>query len=314
MSHAAQKRTISLLAAAAGLMTLALAAVGTPIWVVALLAAVAVYVGTEVVRRHLDAALQRLEADRAAGLRRREEQLANTAHELRTPLTAVTTAIELLRDGYATSPEDWSMFLDQATVAARHMAFLINDVVDLAALECGRISLHVRQQRVQELVFDVAQVMQLTAQQRNVELRIEEPPEDLLVQADRGRFLQVVFNLIGNAIKFSDQGDLVHLIINVDEAGVTFEVHDQGPGVEPEHRERLFTRFGRVHDRSRPAIGGTGLGLHVCKLLVDHMGGQIGHRPREGHGSVFWFSLPRPRPSSAGIAAVEVALPQTASA
>lgn len=282
-----------LLSTIAGIATLAITTAGVAPWTTAIGVAGVTFAADQRARRRVEVALARLESERVRTLRQREEQVANTAHELRTPLTAVTTAIELLRDGYATTPEDWSVFLDQASVAARHMAFLINDVVDLAALECGRISLHAHEQRVQELVFDVAQVMQLTAQQRNVELRIDEPPESLLVVADRGRFLQIVFNLIANAIKYSEAGSLVRLCAIAEPDRVQFEVHDSGPGVEPELRERLFTRFGRVHDRSKPAIAGTGLGLHVCKLLVEHMGGTIGFRPGSERGSVFWFSLPR---------------------
>lgn len=315
-------RTI-LLSTCAGLLCVAITATGASTWLLAIAVAAIAFAAQHTAQRRIELATSRLEAEQIRSLRMREEQLANTAHELRTPLTAVTTAIELLRDGYATTPEDWGTFLDQASVAARHMAFLINDVVDLAALECGRISLHVREQRVQELVFDVAQVMQLTAQQRNVELRIDEPPESLVVGADRGRFLQIVFNLVANAIKFSDAGALVRLITSVEDDRVTFEVHDSGPGVEAEQRERLFTRFGRAHDRSRPSIGGTGLGLHVCKLLVEHMGGSIGFRPGAERGSVFWFTLPRcaAKPESGVVAApasaslpLDVVLPEAASA
>ncbi len=303
----------------AGATTFLVAACGTPAWMLAAVVAGGTWLIERTAHRRVDRAVARLEAEQMQSLRLREEQLANTAHELRTPLTAVTTAIELLRDGYATTPEDWSIFLDQASVASRHMAFLINDVVDLAAIECGRISLHVKEQRAQELVFDVAQVMQLTAQQRDVELRIEEPPENLFVAADRGRFLQVVFNLVGNAIKFSDGGALVRLVTCVEDDRVTFEVHDHGPGVDPELRERLFTRFGRVHDKSRPSISGTGLGLHVCKRLVEHMGGTIGYRPGQDRGSVFWFTLPRAqstidRPAAPLTAPTEVAQLEIASA
>ncbi len=311
-----------LLSILAGFLTIAVTAIGASPWLIAIAVAGIAMAAQVAARQRMELATSRLEAEQIRSLRVREEQLANTAHELRTPLTAVTTAIELLRDGYATTPEDWNTFLDQASVAARHMAFLINDVVDLAALECGRISLHVRENRVQELVFDVAQVMQLTAQQRNVELRIDEPPESLVVTADRGRFLQIVFNLVANAIKFSDAGALVRLITAVESDRVTFEVHDAGPGVEPEQRERLFTRFGRAHDRSKPAIAGTGLGLHVCKLLVEHMGGSIGFRPGAERGSVFWFTLPRPAgpvadaaptPPALGLP-LDVALAETVSA
>jgi signal transduction histidine kinase len=296
-----------LIPACAGLLTLAVTSIGAPPAVVAVGVAALAFAVQRTARQRAARAVSRLEAQQLRALKLREEQLANTAHELRTPLTAVTTAVELLRDGYAQSKDDWHVFLDQASVAARHMAFLINDVVDLAAIDCGRISLHVREQRVQELVFDVAQVMQLTAQQRHVELRIEEPRESLVVVADRGRFLQIVFNLVGNAIKFSEPGALVRLVTEVEADSVRFEVHDDGPGVDVDSRTRLFTRFGRAHDRTQPGVAGTGLGLHVCKLLAERMGGAIGFRPGTVRGSVFWFTLPR---SNAGASLAPATTPR----
>lgn len=279
--------------AATALAVLACAVARVPAAVPALLAGVGALLGMRLRAADGDDEADDKIAARAQRLAAREEQVAQTAHELRTPLTALTTAIELLREGYAVSPEDQATFLDQASVAARHMAFLINDVVDLAALESGHVSLHIRNQRVQEMLFDVAQVMQLTAQGRGIELRIDEPREDLQVLADRGRFLQIVFNLVSNALKFSGSGSTVRLATEIQADVVRFEVHDAGPGVEVEQRSRLFTRYGRAHERSLGSVPGTGLGLHVSKLLVERMGGAIGYRPGEPGGSVFWFTLPQ---------------------
>jgi signal transduction histidine kinase len=243
-------------------------------------------------------------------VRTREEVLANTAHELRTPLTALTTALELLRHGYATSPDDAAMFLDQADVASRHLAFLVNDIVDLAALESGHLTLDVREQSAHELLFDAAQVMSLTAQARGVGLHIAAPADDLAVLVDRGRFLQIAFNLLANAIKFSAPAGRVELLTVAAGRTVRFEVHDAGPGIAPAQRERLFQRFGRLPAQGLLAIAGTGLGLHVCKLLVAAMRGTIGYRPGEPRGSVFWFDLPRAEATADG----EVALRERSSA
>jgi signal transduction histidine kinase len=301
------KVSTNLLAAGAALVALVLAAYGAPAWLLAAVGGAAVLATARLASRRTAGDRHR-EEQRLQALRHREEQLAYTAHELRTPLTAVTTAIELLRDGYTSSPEDTQMFLEQASIASRHMAFLINDVVDLAALECGRISLHVRDHRVSELIFDVAQVMRLTAQQRNVELRIDETPDDLFVSTDSGRFLQIVFNLVANAIKFSEPGKLVQLVTRPRHGEITFEVHDQGPGVPPESRSRLFTRFGRAHGQT---IFGTGLGLHVCKLLVERLGGKVGFKPGAAGGSVFWFTMPRAEAAVRPAPGSEVAPAQT---
>lgn len=288
---------------ATALAVLATSALALPAALTALLAGLGVALGA--LRPQRTTAMDRTPQfdQREQRLLLREEQVAHTAHELRTPLTAITTALELLREGYATTPEDQATFLDQAAVAARHMAFLINDVVDLAALESGHVSLHVRSHRVQEVMFDVAQVMQLTAQNRGVELLIAEPHEDLMVMVDRGRFLQIVFNLVANALKFSAHGSAVRMVTEATADEVVFEVHDSGPGVDAEQRPRLFTRYGRTHEHRMAGVPGTGLGLHVSKLLVERMGGRIGYRPGTEAGSVFWFSLPRCKESSSSSAA-----------
>jgi signal transduction histidine kinase len=247
-----------------------------------------------------------------AAVRTREEVLANTAHELRTPLTALATALELLRDGGPMSHDDAAMFLDQASVASRHLAFLVNDIVDLAALESGRLTLDVRERSAHELLFEAAQVMSLTAQARGVGLHIAAPADDLAVLVDSGRFLQIAFNLLANAIKFSAPDGRVELLTVAAGRTVRFEVHDSGPGIAPAERGRLFQRFGRLPAHGRPAIAGTGLGLHVCKLLVEAMQGTIGYRPGEPRGSVFWFDLPRAEAPAA--ADGEVALRERSSA
>lgn len=287
--------------------------IGIPTWAFAIAAGAVTTIGLRRIGRRLAAATARIEAHHERALRWREEQLANTAHELRTPLTSVTTAIELMREGYATGPEDVGMFLDQASTAARHMAFLINDVVDLAAIEGGRISLQIRTQRVVDLLADLRKVMSLPAQMREVELAVEPADTDLHVTADRGRFLQVAFNMVANAIKFSGTGTAVQVRAEIADRRVRFEVHDSGPGVSTERREVLFTRFGRAHEDSLPTVAGTGLGLYVSRMLIAHMGGEIGYRPREPHGSVFWFTLPRvpatsrPAPNATAVAREEPA-------
>lgn len=293
-----------------GVATLALVGswIGLPIWVFALAAGLVTTWFLRRIGKRLAAATARIEAHHERALRWREEQLANTAHELRTPLTSVTTAIELMRDGYATSPEDFGMFLDQASTAARHMAFLINDVVDLAAIEGGRISLQIRTQRVVDLLADIDKVMSLPAQMRDVQLTIVEPDEELHVTADRGRFLQVAFNMVANAIKFSGTNSQVEVRVAIVDRKVRFEVHDAGPGVSADRQERLFTRFGRAHEDSLPTVAGTGLGLYVSRMLVAHMGGDIGYRPREPQGSVFWFTLPRVVANPKATSAVEAAV------
>lgn len=218
--------------------------------------------------------------------------LAETAHELRTPLTSVITALDLLREDMDLAPADRDMFLQQAAVAARHMAFLINDLVDAAALAAGKLSLHLRPHHVRDVAVDVDQVMGLTAQSRDIELAVMVPPEGIVVQGDRSRILQVLFNLVGNAIKYSAPGSTVLLLVSTAAPWCQFEVIDEGSGIPAELRDRLFGRFARGADPERSRTHSSGLGLYVCRRLVELMQGGIGFRPRPDGGSVFWFCLP----------------------
>ncbi len=225
-------------------------------------------------------------------MKEQRDQMADTVHELRTPLSALRAAVEMLRDGYAGSPEEQAEFLDQAACAAQHLGFLTNDMLDLAAVEAGRLSLHLRPLQARDLCNDSRQVMAPLAKSRGIGLTIVEPPMELRVTGDRSRILQVAFNLLSNAVKYSERGSTVQLSVRAQGTQAVFEVADQGLGVPLERRPALFTRFGRGGGEGRE-VESTGLGLHLCRMLTERMGGQVGHREGEnGQGSVFWFSLP----------------------
>jgi signal transduction histidine kinase len=249
-----------------------------------------------------------------AALQLRDDALANTVHELRTPLTAVMTALEMMRAGFAVTDEDRSIFLDQATVAGQHMAFLINDLLDIAAIDAGKLSLHVRPLHVEDLAADIRSVMGLMTYARASELVVEPPPEDLLVHGDRSRVLQVLFNMISNAVKYSPHDTPIVVRCQPAPPMLRFEVHDRGIGVPPELREKLFERFGLAKAKHAVDAPSTGLGLHLCQLLVAGMAGQIGYEPRQGGGSVFWFALPLATEPAAAIAAPQTVNPSVPAA
>ncbi len=232
----------------------------------------------------------RLAGRRVRGLvARQEERLAHTVHELRTPLTSVLTVFEMLRGGYATTAAERAEFLDEGELAGRHLAFLVDDMLDGAALAAGHLSLTIGEHRVAHVVADAVRLLGTVARHRDVTLAAA-VPGDLAVRADSRRLLQVLFNLIGNALKFSPPGTRVEIGAAASGEAVRVHVADEGPGVPETLRERLFTPFGREH-RGGPA--GTGLGLHITKGLITHMRGTIGYEPGAVRGSVFWFELPR---------------------
>jgi signal transduction histidine kinase len=297
-------RAILLTCIASAVAAYGVVAIGLPAWTAALLAAAAAAEFGLRSRRDVREAKERVEHELQRTLRWREEQLANTAHELRTPLTAVATALELLREGVASTEDERAQFLDQATTASRHMAFLIHDVVDLAAIEGNRIRLQMRECRVRDLLLDVKKVMELSAQTHGVTLAVDDVDERVAVYADRGRFLQIAFNLVSNALKHSGSGATVRIAVAIGRSQAHFEVHDSGPGIDQDRRSSLFTRFGSASgDSDAP---GTGLGLYVSSMLTARMGGAIGFHPGAERGSVFWFSLPlseRQRPTAAPLPA-----------
>jgi signal transduction histidine kinase len=230
-----------------------------------------------------------------------EARVAETVHELRTPLCSVITALEMVRDGYATTRAEIDEFVSQAAVAARHLAFLVNDVVDAAALSAGGLRLCPGDHAVRDLLAEAGRVLGLQAHARGIDLRLDAPAANLRVHTDPRRCLQVVFNLVGNALKFSDAGTRVVLTVDALPDRVRFRVADEGRGVPRELAERLFTRFARAADATTAATEGNGLGLHLCQRLVEQLGGRIGHWPGSPRGAVFWFELPRAADGDADI-------------
>jgi signal transduction histidine kinase len=225
------------------------------------------------------------------GAQRASDFLANTVHELRTPLTTVIASLDMLYEGYATTPEERREVTEQGAAACRHLMMLINDLLDTTAYESGKLHVDLQECSVEDLVRDAQHLLRPLAIARGVDLQIVVSEADLHITTDRSRILQVLFNLVGNALKFAPSGGCVLLQALVTPIGVAFEVVDDGPGVPPGARVRLFTKYGRLHDSQSPS--GTGIGLYLSKILVEQMNGSIGYMQRDpGPGSIFWFTLP----------------------
>jgi signal transduction histidine kinase len=240
----------------------------------------------------------------ASALTRRKEQLAHTAHELRTPLTSILTAIEMVRGGYATNQEETDEFLAEADLAARHLGFLVNDVLDEAALTAGQLRIELGDHKLQQIVVDALALLGMHAQRRGLTIETSAIDGELQVHADARRVLQVLFNLLGNAVKFSAPGDPIRIDVSATADRVRIAIVDSGPGVPRDLRPRLFQPFGRGDTRG---VVSTGLGLHITKCLVELMRGAIGYLPRPLRGSEFWFELPRSRAPQAAVAPDPVA-------
>ena len=229
------------------------------------------------------------EARQAA--RARDEVLAVVSHDLRNPLHAVLLASTVLED--FSSADQWTARdLQQVRVirrSAEQMTGLIQDLVEVIAMETGAPALHLERIAAAPLPAGVAELFQAQADEKGVRLECESDPGLPPVEADRGRLLQVFSNLLGNALKFTPPGGTVTLRAAPGSGFVHFSVADTGPGISPEHLDHVFDRFWRAR---REARGGLGLGLAIARGIVEAHGGRIWAESVVGEGSTFHFTVP----------------------
>jgi signal transduction histidine kinase len=227
-----------------------------------------------------------------AASRHKSEFLANTSHELRTPLNAILGYTDLIQDNiYGEVPEKIREVLDRVRSNGRHLLGLINDVLDLSKIEAGRLTLSITDYSMREVVQTAVTATANLAAEKHLALTaaISEnlPPG----QGDERRLTQVLLNLVGNAIKFTERGEIV---VKAAAADGAFEVSvsDTGPGIAPRDHERIFEEFQQVDSSSTRKKGGTGLGLSISKRIIELHGGRIWVESELGRGSVFRFTLP----------------------
>ncbi len=221
--------------------------------------------------------------------------LATLGHEVRTPMTGVLGMSELLLD---TRLDDQQRGYAQAIQqAGTHLLRLVNDALDLARIEAGRLELELRPFDPAQMLEQVQSLMAPIAQRRGLAFRRAQPPSTpVWVSGDELRVRQILMNLLGNAIKFTERGEVaVSLRLCEGGAGVQLEVADTGPGIGEEQHARLFQRFEQLDGpRTTSRYGGSGLGLAICQELALAMGGSIALASRPGHGARFTVDLPLP--------------------
>lgn len=227
----------------------------------------------------------------------RRDFVANVSHELRTPITVVQTHAETLLDSALEEPVAARRFVEAIHRHAIRLSRLVSDLLDLSRIEAGSRPFEPRRVLLGGAIDAVAGGLDGDGK---VSFTVQVDP-GLAVLADADALDQVLLNLMDNAVKYTPAGGSVEVGAAPRSDGrVRIEIRDDGPGVPPKHRRRLFERFYRVDKgRSRDA-GGTGLGLSIVKHLVESMGGEVGYDPGEPTGSVFWLELPAtatdPRP------------------
>jgi len=230
----------------------------------------------------------------------RQEFLSNVSHELRTPLTSIIALAETLEAGAIDDPKHNRRFLSIMQKNAARMHHLIDDILELSAIEAGNVKLKPETVVLWPLVEDVIGSLSAAAASRKIAVHNQVPP-DAAVVVDPHRLIQMLTNLIENAIKFNREGGSV-LINYCANTCDQIQVEDTGEGIPSHHLDRLFERFYRV-DRARSReLGGTGLGLAIVKHLARAHGGEITVESRFGKGSRFTIELPR----GSGVPATEV--------
>lgn len=246
-------------------------------------------------RKAMEAALIQARGEAEAAAAVKAEFLSNMSHELRTPLTAVLGFSQLIGEQTELSPATRKM-VERVAHAGQALLSTVNDILDFSKLEAGQVEIRKVACDPTPILDDALGLFAWQAQEKGLALtRVggETLPSGLLLAPDRLR--QVLLNLIGNAIKFTERGG-VTLELGWD--GLTHclkvRVKDTGAGIAPERQAALFKRFSQVDGAVAPRQPGTGLGLAICKGLVEAMGGEIGVESQVGQGSCFWFTLPAP--------------------
>jgi len=222
----------------------------------------------------------------------RQEFVANVSHELRTPLSLIKGFVETLLDGAKNDPELSTRFLKTIEKHTNRLTFLIEDLLTISRLESGQIVMNLQRVKMRDEIERVREDLQSRATEKQVTVE-DHVPETLAAQADVDRLQQVLFNLVENAIKYGRVGGRVTIGGKAtDDKKVQIWVQDEGPGIPPEAKERVFERFYRV-DRARSReSGGTGLGLAIVKHIVQAHGGEVWVKSDLGSGSTFFFTLP----------------------
>jgi len=222
----------------------------------------------------------------------KSEFLANMSHELRTPLNAILGYTELILDKiYGNVPEQIQEVLERVEQNGRHLLSLINDVLDLSKIEAGQLTLSLNDYSMKDVVHTVVTAVESLAAEKNLELKVIVSPEVDYGKGDEQRISQVLMNLVGNAIKFTEKGK-VEVEATASNGTFVVSVSDTGPGLSEADQQRIFEEFRQVDASSRRRKGGTGLGLAIARRIVKMHGGRIWVESTLGEGSTFFFTLP----------------------
>jgi PAS domain S-box-containing protein len=246
---------------------------------------------TELEERNRQLEWQRRELERAYQLK--SEFLASMSHELRTPINALLGYTSLMRDriyGELTPRQEEA--LQRMYSASQHLLELVNDVLDLAKIEAGKMPVNIESVALDMLIRELSLTIDPMVRRKNLEFELDVSPELPVLETDRTKIKQILLNLLSNAVKFTHEGSIVLRAMPVGGGGVSIEVRDSGIGIAPDDMGKIFEDFRQVDQSSTREYGGTGLGLSITKKLLNLLGGTISVDSEAGVGSTFFVWLP----------------------
>jgi two-component system sensor histidine kinase BarA len=226
--------------------------------------------------------------------RLKSEFLANVSHELRTPLTSIIGFAELLREGpQAEADSRTARYSENILISGRILLEIINDLLDLAKIEAGRIDLRLETVRVEEICATLIDFVRPQADKRKLRLTLQADGDLPIMITDRGKVRQILFNLLSNAVKFTpEEGTVTLRVTRENQERVRLAVSDTGPGISSEDQAIIFDKFRQIDQSATREHHGTGLGLAIAQELTRLLGGEIGVESQPGQGSTFWVVLP----------------------
>ncbi|HVR18875.1 MAG TPA: ATP-binding protein, partial [Polyangiaceae bacterium] len=219
-----------------------------------------------------------------------EDLVHMVVHDMRSPLTVIAGNLSFLKDECEKLSPQAAADLQDAIEGAEAVAKLANDLLDVSRLEEGKMPLRLAEHDLGDVARAVQESLRAFERGRQIELDVA---SRAVVACDAAIVQRILENLVSNAIKHAPAGSVIRISVGASGAGARVAVADEGAGVPPEARQKIFEKFGLISARTQDRYHSAGVGLAFCKLAVEAHGGAIGVEPREPNGSIFWFELPR---------------------